>query len=68
MVLTETFVIRIYRRGRPGQKSLVGTIESVDKAEIRRFSDFEELRAILERFRFPSVSGKPGQSNSRSRK
>jgi hypothetical protein len=56
MALTETFVIRIYRRGRPGQKSLVGTVESVNTQRIRKFSDFEELCAILERSRFPSVT------------
>ena len=51
MDLTETFVVRIYRRdGAPGG-SLTGTVESIEKETTQRFSSFEELRSILEHSR-----------------
>jgi hypothetical protein len=56
MALTETFVIRIYRRGRLGGKCLIGTVESVNTEQIRKFGSFDELRSILEHHRFPSVT------------
>ena len=68
MALAETFVVRIYRRGRPGQELLVGTVELVNAEQIRKFGNFEELRAILEDKCFLNVSDMPGRPESGSKK
>lgn len=41
----DTFIVRIYRRGKDG---LAGTVEVVDGGEKRSFIDVEELLGILQ--------------------
>ena len=63
MDLTETFVVRIYQRNRAPGKPLAGIVESIDKKTTQRFSNFEELRFILEQPRAVRRSGRQRSSN-----
>ena len=48
MALTETFIVRIYRRSRRKEASVTGTVESVAALRVQSFSSFDELRVVLE--------------------
>ena len=61
---SETFVVRIYRRGQIAAGQLVGVVESVASGLVHRFGSFEELRAILERQR-TGGKGRPHAGSGR---
>jgi hypothetical protein len=62
---SETFVVRIYRRGQADGTPLVGTVELVASGRTLRFASFEELRAILE---VRPSGGTSGRQSGRTRK
>jgi hypothetical protein len=43
----DSYVVRIYRRGKGSPQNIVGLVELVDCEEEKAFTSFEELRAIL---------------------
>ena len=45
----ESYVVRIYRRDAGSPQSLVGLVELVEVGKEKTFTNFEELRAILDR-------------------
>lgn len=44
----ESYVVRIYRRNNQSPQNLVGLVELVDVDQEKSFTNFEELRAILD--------------------
>lgn len=47
--LADTYVVRIYRRGRADAGNVSGVVETVCKGRLQAFASFDELRAILTR-------------------
>ncbi len=45
----DSYVVRIYRRNSGSPQNLVGLVELVEIDEEKAFTNFEELRAILDR-------------------
>jgi len=43
----KNYIIRIYRKERGGRRALVGTAEEVGREGRRAFTNFDELREIL---------------------
>jgi hypothetical protein len=43
----DDYIIRIYRRNRQNPRMVVGTLEKVGEKLKMSFTDFEELRAIM---------------------
>jgi hypothetical protein len=52
----DSYVVRIYRRDINHPQNLVGLVECVEGKQERPFTNFEELRAILE----PQAGPYPG--------
>jgi hypothetical protein len=48
-VLTEDYVVRIYRRGQGGKQSVVGVVEAVQTGWQKPFRSLRELKEILAR-------------------
>lgn len=44
----ESYVVRIYRRNCSDLQDLIGLVELVDTDEQRGFTNFDELKAILD--------------------
>ena len=45
----DTYVVRIYRRDSSSPLDVVGLVELVEVSQERTFTNFEELRAILDK-------------------
>lgn len=43
----DSYLVRIYRRGRTDRRLLVGTVETIGVPGRKGFTDFDELREIL---------------------
>ena len=63
----ETYVVRVYRRNPARPAEIVGIVERVGTEHTLRFSNVEELNAILTKVTTPTEARRYGK-NKRSRK
>lgn len=47
MASTQSYIVRIYRRGESSPEEIVGLVERVETGDEAAFHSFEELRAVL---------------------
>jgi hypothetical protein len=65
----ESYVVRIYRRDTGSPQNIVGLVELVDVDKKKSFTNFDELRAILDGRQGPSARedvNKRGETNGKS--
>jgi len=63
----ETYVVRVYRRNSSRPAEIVGIVEQVGTERTLRFSNVEELNAILTTVTTPTEA-RPYEKDKRSRK
>lgn len=63
----ESYIVRIYRRGRKNPRLMVGTVEEIGVEGKKGFNSFEELRRILSDSPSEGGRGDPAARSGRQR-